>query len=370
MKSWLSEQVFHDGDEYFQAILKEIRSARISILVEAYIFERDALGAEVLAELRAASRRGVKVKVLIDGVGSYRWGWRYLEEVNQTGIRIRVYHPLPWQGFYPRFRKRPRLIRLLLGLGTLNRRNHRKCFIFDFETAFIGGMNISADHSKALSGAQAWRDTGARVSGPEVRLLTQAFRSAWRAKAPRRKRGSPQALIRVNHTFSKRRLYYRDLLRRILHSENRVWLTSPYFVPELSLLRVLRAAARLKRDVRVMVPLKSDVFFMSWIHTAYYFILLRSGVRIFEYRKRFLHAKTVLIDHWATVGSTNLNHRSLVHDLEADVVLTHPESIRSLEEQFLKDQQESVELTLEEWGRISWRRRLLGRFFLLFKYWI
>jgi cardiolipin synthase len=139
-------------------------------------------------------------------------------------------------------------------------------------------------------------------------------------------------------------------------------------VPDGSLLRALSAAAVGGIDVRIIVPGFSDVVFMPWIASAFHLGLLRAGVRIFEYRSSILHAKTMVVDSWGLVGSSNLNHRSLLHDLEIDVEVQTQEGRDALEQQFTKDLQDSVEVTLDTWRHRPWIERVVGRMLLAFRY--
>jgi cardiolipin synthase len=175
--------------------------------------------------------------------------------------------------------------------------------------------------------------------------------------------------VRLNLRRAQRRENYLDLLVRILKSERRIWIENAYFVPDGSLVRALRTAAEAGVDVRIVVPAVSDVFFIPWVTSAFHVGLLQAGVRIFEYTKGMLHAKTMLIDDWGLVGSSNLNHRSLLHDLEADLVLGAEDASRSLEEQFEVDCTDSREVTLRNWRERPWLERVLGRM-LLWMRWV
>jgi cardiolipin synthase len=158
---------------------------------------------------------------------------------------------------------------------------------------------------------------------------------------------------------------YLDLLVKILGAQGRVWITNAYFVPDASLIRVLRIAAEAGVDVRIVVPAFSDVVFIPWVTSAFHLGLLRAGVRIFEYTGSVLHAKTMLIDDWGLVGSSNLNHRSLLHDLEADVVLGSKEATSALAEQFVADCAHSREVTLRNWKSRPLLERIVGRMLLV-----
>lgn len=367
---WKKEEVFHDGDSFFERLCQELSQARETVEFESYIFENDELGRRIVESLADAARRGVRVRVLIDGVGAPWFKPTFSFALQNAGARVKVYHPIPW--LVPSRRT-------LKLFQKANRRNHRKVCIIDHQAAYVGGMNISAWHLKSVHPQNAWRDSGARVEGADVVELIHAFDTAWGKKRRRgwwkwyrrmRKQRQGQELVQLNNTLIRRKRYYRELLRRVFEAERRIWITSAYFVPMGSLIRGLRYAAMRGVDVRLLLPGKSDIFFMRWAGAAYYHFLLKAGVRVYEYLPAVLHAKTMLIDDWAKVGSSNLNHRSLIHDLEVDVVLTSPESRRSLEEQFLKDLAQSGEITHQRWARRPWYARLASRAVLLMRYWI
>jgi cardiolipin synthase len=130
------------------------------------------------------------------------------------------------------------------------------------------------------------------------------------------------------------------------------------------LLRALSAAAEAGVDVKILVPATSDVVFIPWVTAAFHDGLLRAGVQIFEYTKTMLHAKTMLVDDWGLVGSSNLNHRSLLHDLEADVVLADEDACRLLQDQFVQDCNDARQVTLENWRLRPWIERAIGRLLL------
>jgi cardiolipin synthase len=146
-----------------------------------------------------------------------------------------------------------------------------------------------------------------------------------------------------------------------------LWITTPYFVPPKPLLRALTRAAERGVDVRLLVPARSDVFFMPWASGPFYLTLLQAGARVYQYLPRVLHAKTSLGDQWALVGSSNLNHRSILHDLELDILLTEEASLAQLAIAFEADLNESILLDLQTYERQSWWKRLISRVVLLFR---
>jgi cardiolipin synthase len=161
-------------------------------------------------------------------------------------------------------------------------------------------------------------------------------------------------LVRLNTRRALRRENYLDLLVRILGAKRRIWIENAYFVPDGALIRALKVAAESGVDVKIVVPAISDVFFIPWVTAAFNLGLLRAGVKVFEYNKGMMHAKTVLIDDWGLVGSSNLNHRSLFHDLEADLVLADESACLS-------------QVTLDNWRSRPTLERLIGKVLLLFK---
>lgn len=365
---WSEEEVFFEGEAFFSRLLDAIARARKTVDLETYIFDRDELGTSVLRALREAASRGVTVRLLLDGFGCAHWSYGDLIPLRRAGIQVRFYHPLPWQRAQYRWLNLLTVRRALLGLWRLNRRNHRKTCIIDGESAFAGGMNVSAEHL-------TWRDTSVGIRGKDVQLLTIAFDQAWshalgflRPRVGRAMRAS--TLVRLNFTQRQRRESYRELLERMVEARARVWVTNPYFIPDLSLIRALRFAAWAGVDVRLLVPQKADVWGIRWAIQAFYRVLLTARVRIYEYRPRVLHAKSVLIDQWALVGSSNLNHRSLLHDLEADIVLKKKPSLEVLEARFLKDLEVSHEIELGKWKRRGLWQRFIEGVAILFKRWI
>lgn len=372
---WDREILLNDGDRYYEALIAAINEAKKSIDFEVYIFSKGQIGQKVVDAIIEASNRGVRVRVIVDGIGSSGWASFFGDRLDEAGVQFRVYHALPWEKL--RRNKSPKLyhrqfFKLML---RINMRDHRKVQIFDDAVAFVGSFNITDEHSRQVSGERAWRDTAVQVEGEDVSILKLGFEYAWSTRI-RRVQEWPQrrkkmlgatSLVRLNVRRRQREKNYRDLLLRIRSAKSRVWITNAYFIPDGSLVEALEAAGQAGIDVRILVPLKSDVFFIPWVSSAFQYGLLKAGVRVFQYVPAMLHAKTVLIDDWGLVGSSNLNHRSLFHDLEADVVLTTESSIAQLEEDFLEDLKKSDEATLENWYRRPWLERLAGRILVVFR---
>ncbi|HVV67577.1 MAG TPA: phospholipase D-like domain-containing protein [Gammaproteobacteria bacterium] len=374
----ISETVFLTGEAYFTALLTDIGLAKTSIDLETYIFDNDALGQRVADALAAAAKRGVRVRVLVDGAGSIGWGGTLANGLEAAGVEVRIFHPFPWHLWrWPRMITHlPRLFKSLYFIFQINTRNHRKVCIIDNSTVFIGSANISLCHLSVAEGGKNWRDTVVKLIGVRIDDLRAAFLAAWHHTAIQDRfhnifrRVDTRAIIRLNNTRHRRRVLYKDLLRHLSKCRKRVWITNAYFVPDNRLLKTLLDLAEGKIDVRILLPQKSDIFIMSWASSAFYERLLAAGVRIFEYFPGMLHAKSLILDDWFMVGSSNLNHRSLLHDLEVDVNVRSRQSRQMLMEQFIADLAHAKEIQLSNWYKRPWHQKLVGRLILYIKYWI
>ena len=380
---WLSEMLLIDGEEYFPALLHEISMAKKSIYLEAYIFEHEKIGKELIRALNSACERGVTVHLLVDGVGSSSWISSAFDSDTKLDFETRVYHPLPWQ--------------LLPGLGTprgpgvawifqlfgyVNSRNHRKIAIVDERVAFVGSLNISDVHLKKIAGKNAWHDVGVRVEGDACEVLLDAYLSAWfrswrlgekgilrpslQLRGRREKKSHPLVVRNDGRILRHRALSQR--LRMIRQARERVWIANAYFVPSGPLLRALVAAAARGVDVRLLLPSSSDVNFMPWVARAFYSALVKRGVRLFEYQPGILHAKLMYVDNVVTVGSSNLNHRSLLHDFELDVIVSDETTIARVKRMFEEDFLMSKEIENHSLESAPLWKGLLVKFLLYFRH--
>lgn len=348
MAQWAEEEIFVSGDVFFESLFRRIAQARKRVWIESYILRHDAVGVKLLDLLAQAAGRGVSVRLHIDAIGSQEWLSRRLSAYADAPFEIRVFNAPRfsklWDGL-----KRFNRFTLRRAFARMNRRNHRKLAIIDDNDAYLGSMNMCAEPVERIYGASAWRDTGVRVRGEGVLLLAASFDEVWQRQARvRTRRGEERlALILDKSTWLRRMRAHRALLRELRRARSRVLITTAYFVPERRLRARLRRAAERGVRVEIIVPGKSDVFFLPWVSRLFFKRLMDSGVRVFEFQERMIHAKTLLFDDKALVGSSNLNNRSLYWDLEVDVWLTKPESIEMLVRQFELDKLNAVECTPE-----------------------
>jgi len=390
MEKWVEEKLYFEGDTFYSDLLSELEKAQISVYFETFIFKQDHLGGRLIETLKKISQRGVNVQLLVDGVGTAYWDAEVATTLEKIGVSFKVYAPPPWKifGFLKRMNLNAIREKILTMFFRLNHRDHRKICIIDERVAWIGSMNVVDYHLAEFFGKKAWRDTGIRVVGPRVKELIDSFHRAWSSqrekiknrdtivlgkkwtKEIKKKFSVKNRILRLNDQFIFRELLHRDLIKRMKKAQHRLWMTTPYFVPTARMIRIFKKKSREGVDVRLLLPHHNDVFFMAWVAQSFYKSLLEGGVKIFEYLPSVLHAKTLICDHWAMVGSSNMNHRSLFHDLEVDIVVTHPENRSKMEEQFLNDCLNSLAITNEGVQKFPLWKRALGQFFLIFKYWL
>jgi len=359
-----------DGPPTYSAMFEAIDRAKRRVFLETYIIEAGKVGSD-LAELLAKKRaRGVEVRVLYDSVGSRPTPPEYFERLRAAGIEVCEFNPV-----------NPLKHDGDADVG-INNRDHRKILVVDGRVAFTGGINISGVYSagsfgsrrKAPSREEGWRDTHVMMRGPIVRQFDEVFAKSWNgqacdddialpASAHPAASGDMAMRIVVADPASQRSELYVALLSAVDHAKERVWLTYGYFVPDDGVLTALQNAAKRGVDVRLVLPGFSDFWAPFHAGRSHYDALLRSGVRVFERRDALLHAKTAVIDSvWSSVGSTNLDWRSFVHNYEADLLVLDREFAGEMEALFRMDEKASHEVRMVEWKNRGLKARVLEWF--------
>jgi cardiolipin synthase len=297
------------GAEAFPRMLAAIEAARESVHLEVYAFALDATGERFAEALSAAARRGVRVEVVVDGVGSALDGRALEVQLGSAGARVRIFNPL----------------RMLL-LGRF-RRDHRKLLLVDDQVAFLGGINVGDEYgAPGPGGGSAWADIAAELRGPACAWLGARLR---RARAPAPLRGPVRIwLSGLGGGWPLRRRY----LKAIGAARSAVWIAHGYFLPDRHLVRTITAAARRGVAVTLLLPGKSDIPFARRAAMRLYGKLLRAGVRIFEWDGSVLHAKAAAMDgERLLLGSFNLDPLSLAN-LETLLEVHDPGAARQGEE--------------------------------------
>jgi len=368
--AWREEYLFSSNDDFFSELIRTIEQAKQSVLLLTYIFDLDPLGKRIVSALMAARARGVEVRVLFDGFGSMEDGRKIAAALEEKDVEVRIFHPLPWQpeNFKRALRKTALLGSMLFNILKINRRHHAKICIVDELTLFCGSQNMSASHTSEAYDGENWHDYGAKVSGHNVAAVKESLDDFWFYRSPRIGKGLFRFYL-MNLSSFARREKNKLLVEKLDIAKKRIWIINPYFSPPTSIIRALKQAAKRGVDVRIIVPKKSDIEFFPLLTSIYYEELLKVGVRIFEYLPRILHGKLLLADNFCLIGSTNLNHRSMLHDIEFDIVLDKNSTIQQAEANLALDQQTSQEVHIKDLARYRSRRWLRWIPWIL-RYWL
>ena len=360
--------LLEDGKQTYDAMLKAIRGARHHVHVETYIFEADDTGKLFADAFIAKAQAGVKVRVIYDAVGCIKTPKEFFKRMSDGGVELLEFNPISAQGVTKD------------GLDALNRRDHRKITIIDGRTAFLGGINISDVYGTSSTGTRArretrergetvavadrpWRDMQTRIEGPGVAEVQRAFLKQWsrrRNEAPITDKAyyptipalGPHILRVMEGSPADEGIndVYAAFVSAIDSAEKEVRIMNPYFVPHEELRRALRDAAQRGVDVTLILPGHSDSWLAYYAGRSYYDELLHAGVKIYERKNRILHAKSATVDGvWSTVGSTNLDWRSLLYNDEINVVVLGGDFAGQLNGVFANDLSNSEEITRAAW---------------------
>lgn len=359
-----SVRLLRNGREAFPAWLSAIEAARLRVSLEMYIFSDDTIGRRFADALLAAAARGVAVRLLYDYVGCRETPAAFFDRLRAGGVHTIAYH-------------RPRFARFRF--WTLWRRNHRKLLVCDGQVAFTGGLNISDEWLEAESGGGGWHDAAVRIEGPSVATLEASFLALWNRRARKRARLVPDgagalspmgtARIAVVHNTELRERFAirRAGLFAAREGRARIVLANPYFVPDRGILRALANGVARGLDVRLLVPRASDSRFIDLAARAVFERLLRAGVRIWR-SPAFVHTKLLVVDdEFVSIGSYNLDHRSLAYNLELVVNILDPSCNAAAIELLEEDMAASTELKLETFRRRSRFIRLVEQFAYAFR---
>jgi cardiolipin synthase len=371
--------LLEDGPATYAAMLQAIRAARDHINMETYILEADEIGEKFAAALIDKQRQGVQVNLIHDSVGTLGTPKEFFDRLKQAGIKVLEYNPV-------------NPVNAKAGWD-VNQRDHRKILIVDGETAFLGGINISGVYSTGSASAgssigsgpakdRPWRDTDLQLSGPVVADLQKMFIDTWERQkgeplakrnyfpkiAPKGKEVVRAIASTADEPFSP---IYATFLSAINSAETEILLTNAYFVPDPQLMDALIGAVARGVDVKMVLPSATDSWLVFHAGRAHYERLLRGGLKLYERKDVLLHSKTALIDGvWSTIGSTNLDWRSFLHNDEVNAVIIGQEFGDRMRASFERDLAASKQITLEEWERRPLDVRVKELFGRMWEYWL
>ena len=357
-------EVFVDGRKTFDSFIEEIKKAKDHIHMEFYIFRDDEIGQEVQNHLIEKSKEGVEVRIIYDGMGNIGISKEFIRKFEENGIKTFCFSPV----YFPVINNR------------INYRNHRKILIIDGKVGYIGGFNIGKEYAGNHNGIKVWRDTHLKITGNAARHLQNVFIDDWffmTGESLKDLRYFPvceaeygSAVIQVvkggpdSAWESIMQMYF----AMISNAKKSIYITTPYLIPNESILMAITNAALSGIEVKMIIPAKSDYVFMTWASSSYTKELLEAGVRVFEYDKEsFIHAKTIVIDgELSSVGTANLDVRSFSMNFEINAFIYNKELAARLENDFNNDLMSSEEITLEMVEKKPFTRVLLESWAKLF----
>jgi Phosphatidylserine/phosphatidylglycerophosphate/cardiolipin synthases and related enzymes len=355
-------EILRNGVQIFPAMLAAIRAAKKTINMEFYIYWDGEISRQFAEALAERARAGVAVKIVLDAVGSAAMSQSMIDFMTRNGMDLEWYHPLRWYT-----------------LQRFNHRTHRKLLIVDGAIGFSGGVGIADDWMGDADAKDHWRETVVKVEGPVVTQMQFAFLDNWI-----KSRGELLTGLDYFPTLEKKGEHLTQVIKSspsegsstvklmyvisIVSARKSIFISNAYFVPDRDTIRALEGAVRRGVDVRVIVPGEfSDVPLVRQASRWHYDLLLRKGIKIYEYQPTMMHAKTMVVDGiWSTIGSSNFDDRSFRLNDEVNVNV-HDRGIASqMEAMFLEDLARSEEVTLRKWFRRPWfdrvKERLAERF--------
>ena len=347
-------RVFDRVSELYRDMARTIHDARRFVHLEYYIFQPDRTGQEFLELLAERAAQGVEVRLLLDAVGSRRLTERHLEPLTECGGQVAWFLPLR---AFPRRR-------------AVHLRNHRKIAVVDGRIAYTGGVNIGDEYRGLWARQPPWRDTHLRVDGPAVHQIHQVFAQDWHFAAgedivtpdrfpAQEPAGSDTVHIVASGPDDPARSLHTTLFQAIVTARRRIWIETPYFIPDAPILTALTTAARRGVDVQLLLPLRTDHPLVDRAGESFLPELLEAGVRVFRYEPGMLHSKLVVVDgQWGLLGSANMDIRSFRLNFEINLLVLSPSLAHRLEAMFQADRVHASPYTRVDVDSASLTRRL------------
>jgi cardiolipin synthase len=345
-------EIFTNGPAFYPAMLDAIAGARETIAMECYIFKRGDIGERFIEALCERARAGVRVSIVFDGIGSFGTIRRSMADLRAAGCRVEIYQRMHWYS-----------------LARLNNRTHRELLAVDGRVAFVGGAGVADWWRTPTRGRPTWRDYMARVEGPLVSDIQGVIAENWLeccgeiltsadTYKPLPAAGTSEALS-VRSSPSDRATVSRVLFQLLVESaRERVFIATPYFLPDKAFRRALRRTAARGVSITVLVPGKDTD--QRWVRLAsrrLYGKLLRCGIRIFEYGGGMTHAKALIVDDlWSVIGTTNFDNRSFEHNDEVNVAVRDRDVTARLVQDVERDLTHSDEVVADRLGRSTWEK--------------
>lgn len=338
-------KVLRNGKETFPEIFNAIEKARHHIHLEYYIVEDDSIGNQLRELLIKKAREGVEVRFIYDDVGSWELKRRFIRSMREAGVRVDCFMR----------------VRFPMLTSKVNYRNHRKILVVDGHTAFVGGLNFADRYQKGIAGIGHWRDTHLKLTGGGATALQIIFMADWYFVSKEIFKGvkyfkpfeagtGKWVQVSASGPDSDWESIGQAYFSAIASATDFVYISTPYLMPTADIMTALKTSALGGIDVRIIVPGLSDAIFPKWGTNSYIEELLEAGVKIYFYKAGFTHSKVIVVDGiFSSVGTANLDFRSLETNFEVNAMIYDEEIASTLSTQFLEDQKKSEEVVLEQW---------------------
>ncbi len=347
-----------DGEATFGAMFEAIEQARSYVLLEFYIVRNDRIGQLLHDTLLRKQQQGVQVFFLYDAWGSASLPDQYIQALTSAGVEVHSFNS----------------VKRLLSRFQVNFRNHRKLVVVDGDLAFMGGINVGDEYLGLDPDLSPWRDTQLKLRGPAVQALQLTFMEDWywatgqtpRLRWQRRPEDTPPTegavLILSTSAADEPETCMLAFLTMIHHARQRLWIASPYFVPDMQLINALHLAALRGVDVRILIPSRADFAWFQYAAYSYLEHAQQAGIKIYRYHSGFMHQKVWLIDNrYCVVGTHNLDNRSMRLNFETAAVITEGSLIASAEQMLEQDFSQAVRLTGDDYRNKSTAFKLTCR---------
>lgn len=341
-------RILNNGEETFSALITELNQAQHHIHMEYYIYRDDDIGRSLKRILIDKAAAGVKVRFMVDAVGSMHLPKTFLADLRNAGVEVAVFGAVK----FPLFSNR------------VNYRNHRKIVVVDGNVAFIGGLNVGDEYLSRSKTYGFWRDTHMIVRGEAVKTMQIIFLQDWchttgcklydpEYLTPQSTESASGAVQMIASGPDQEFKTMKNVFFSMLTSAKKsIWIATPYFIPDEDIFTALRVAALSGVDVKLLFPAKPDKWLPFLASHSYFPGLMEAGVRIYEYEKGFLHSKLIIVDGMmATIGTANMDMRSFHLNFEVNALLMRTESVQQLVEEFELDLQSAAPIIEEQFAR-------------------
>lgn len=350
-------EILNDGEETFDKIIKELRNAKSFIHMQYYIVFDDVIGNTIADILIEKATEGVQVRFIYDAVGSWSLSKSYVKRLRDAGVEIHSFMPV----IFPLFTSK------------INHRNHRKIIVVDGYKGFTGGVNIADKYIKGLPKLGKWRDTHIYIEGMSVLSLHSIFATDWLFVTKKHLSNSEHFTIDPDQIYGTTPLQiassgpdsdWQTIMQvffcAITRAQKHIYISTPYFLPNNSILTAMKVAALSGIDVRLMIPATSDSNLTYWATCSYILELLMAKVKVFLYKEGFNHSKIIMIDSsFSSVGTANMDVRSFEDNFEVSALLYDNNKTNQLEERFLYDLTLCEQMTIDKWKTRKMKRNFL-----------